>query len=339
MSSSPTFLKIKDTLARVGINGFFVGLVAVVLLAANFPTFGSEAGPFPWQTLIAFGNAFIFFFYGVKMHPQKLKAGLGNWRLHILIQTTTFLLFPLVIWATYLLMGSPDSELWLGVFFFAALPSTVSSSVVMVSIAGGNIPAAIFNASVSSIIGIFITPVWMELFMETDAVSFNLLPTFLKLFTQVLLPVIVGFLLHKRLGDWAMRNNLRLRKFDQGIILMIVFTSFSSSFEQRMFEGLSAQFLLLLALAMLVFFLAMAVGMYYSAKGLKFSIEDRITVLFCGSKKSLVHGAVMGNVLFPDPTVLGLILLPLMIYHTLQLVAGSILAQQFSRKILMAGKT
>jgi len=267
------------------------------------------------------------------MHPEKLKAGLGNWKLHLLIQSSTFLLFPLIIWAVFLLLGSPASELWIGVFFLAALPSTVSSSVVMVSIAGGNIPAAIFNASISSLVGIFITPVWMELFMETDAVAFDLLPTFLKLMTQVLLPVIIGFLLHKRLGDWAMRNNLRLRKFDQGIILMIVFTSFANSFEQRMFDGLSLQFFLLLAMSMLLFFLLLAMGMYYAAKGLKFTLEDRITVLFCGSKKSLVHGAVMGSVLFPDPTVMGLVLLPLMFYHTLQLFMGSILAQNFARKM------
>jgi solute carrier family 10 (sodium/bile acid cotransporter), member 7 len=136
------------------------------------------------------GISFIFFFYGVKLSPQKLKEGLSNWKLHLVVQSTTFLVFPLVVLLFYALFGDEANYLWLGTFYLAALPSTVSSSVVMVSIAGGNLPAAIFNASISSMVGIFITPLWMDLMLPETSVSFDLTDTFIKLSLQVLLPVI-----------------------------------------------------------------------------------------------------------------------------------------------------
>jgi sodium/bile acid cotransporter 7 len=121
-----------------------------------------------------------------------------------------------------------------------------------------------------------------------------------------------------------------LKKFDQLIILLIVFTAFSESFYQKMFEGQSLAELTLLSGSMLLLFLVMMGVMHLVSIYLGFSREERITVLFCGSKKSLVQGAVMGKVLFPDPVLLGVILLPLMVYHALQLIAGSAIAQRMA---------
>lgn len=319
---------IMNTLAKAGINGFFFLLIFSILLAWAFPAWGMEGSLVPLDDITYYGVAVIFFFYGVKLSPQSLKLGLSNWRLHLLIQATTFVLFPVLILLLYLFFGEEGSLWWLGVFYLAALPSTVSSSVVMVSIAGGNLPAAIFNASVSSIIGIFITPLWMQLFLNASGTSFDLTDTFMKLIIQVLFPVILGFSLHRLLASWATKYNQTLKKFDQLIILLIVFTAFAESFGQKMFAGQSAGELFLLGAAMLLLFFLMMGLMYWLCNLLGFIREDRITVLFCGSKKSLVQGAVMGRVLFPDPVVLGVILLPLMIYHTLQLMAGSAIAQK-----------
>lgn len=324
--------RIRETLKKVGFNTFFFLLVGMIFLAKAFPEWGTEESPLPLKSITGVGISFIFFFYGVKLSPQKLKEGLSNWKLHLVVQSTTFLVFPLVVLLFYAIWGHPDSYLWLGTFYLAALPSTVSSSVVMVSIAGGNLPAAIFNASISSMVGIFITPLWMDLMLPETAMSFDLTDTFIKLSLQVLFPVIIGLMLHSRLIKFVNKHQTALKNFDQGIILLIVFTAFAESFAENMFEGHSAGALIGLGALMLAFFFLMMGLMYLISGLLKFNRPDMITVIFCGSKKSLVQGAVMGRVMFPDPVVFGVILLPLMVYHALQLMAGSAIAQRLGEK-------
>lgn len=324
--------KLKDTLRRAGLNTFFFLLIGMIFLAKLFPDWGTADSPLPLKTITGAGISFIFFFYGVKLSPQKLWEGLANWKLHLVVQATTFLIFPLVVLVLYTFFGEEGSYLWLGTFYLAALPSTVSSSVVMVSIAGGNLPAAIFNASISSMVGIFITPVWMDILLPETSVSFDLTDTFIKLSLQVLFPVIIGLMLHHRLIGFVNKYQNTLKNFDQGIILLIVFTAFAESFAENMFSGHSTWQLLGLSVLMLAFFGLMLSLMYFISVGFRFSREDTITVMFCGSKKSLVQGAVMGRVMFPDPVVFGVILLPLMIYHALQLMAGSALAQGMGEK-------
>lgn len=323
-------MTLRNLLARAGINTFFFLLLASILLAYFFPEWGSNESVIPFDSLTYYGIASIFFFYGIKLSPRNIVEGIAKWRLHLLIQATTFLIFPLVVLLLVKVFGIEDSYLWVGIFYLAALPSTVSSSVVMVSIAGGNLPAAIFNASISSVIGIFITPLWMQLFLSALATGFNLEDVILKLIIQVLLPLVLGIILHRLLGAWAAKHKKSLNKFDQLIILMIVFTAFSESFAQEMFADWKFREFMLLAGAMLALFVFMLALMYRLSLVFGFSRAERITVLFCGSKKSLVQGAAMGKVLFPDPVVLGVILLPLMVYHALQLILGSALAQRLS---------
>lgn len=325
-------MTLKNTLANAGFNTFFFLLVLSIFLAYLFPQWGSDSSIIPFNEITYFGVSLIFFFYGVKLSPQSLIQGLSNWKLHLLIQSTTFLIFPGFILFLNYWFGAEGSLLWLGVFYLAALPSTVSSSVVMVSIAGGNLPAAIFNASVSSIIGIFITPLWMQMYLSASDTGFDLSSTFMQLILQILLPVILGIFLHRFLYGWAAAHNSNLKKFDQLIILLIVFTAFAESFAQKMFAGQGWGQLLVLSGAMLILFLMVMAIMYKVSLYFGFSRADRIAILFCGSKKSLVQGAVMGKVLFPDPVILGVILLPLMIYHALQLIAGSAIAQRMAMK-------
>lgn len=319
---------IKKNLAKAGINTFFFLLLLTILLAYLFPSWGESEGLITIDDLTYYGVSLIFFFYGVKISPATLKIGLSNWKLHALIQSTTFLVFPLIILFFYFFRGDNSSVFWLGTFYLAALPSTVSSSVVMVSIARGNLPAAIFNASISSIIGIFITPLWMDLFLSASEADFALMDTFVKLLKQVFFPVISGFMLHRYLGSWVQKRSKLLKNFDQTIILLIVFSAFAQSFGQKMFQGQGFSSILLLGFAMLLLFSLMLGIMYWIGNRLSFNREDRITVIFCGSKKSLVQGAVMGKILFPDPVIFGVVLLPLMLYHTLQLIFGSVLAEK-----------
>jgi solute carrier family 10 (sodium/bile acid cotransporter), member 7 len=201
----------------------------------------------------------------------------------------------------------------------------------MVSIAGGNIPAAIFNASISSLIGVFITPIWMSYVLASTNGNYDLTAVIGKLTIQVIVPVVLGLLLNQRLGWFATRYKSALRYSDQITILLIVYTAFCESFSRHSFEAISAGDLLWLAALMLSLFFLMAGLITGFSRLLDFNREDRITALFCGSKKSLIQGSVMANVLFPGSTA-GVALLPIMIYHALQLIVASIIAQAMARR-------
>lgn len=328
-----SFQSIRATAAKAGLDWFLLALIGMIGLAYLFPGPGMYEGTLSLHRVTAYGVSLIFFFYGLKLSPEKLKAGLTNWRLHITIHTATFILFPILVYGTRFLFTDTDNNiLWLGIFFLATLPSTVSSSVVMVSIAGGNIPAAIFNASISSLIGVFITPLWMGLVLSSSNGNYELGDVIMKLSLQVVLPVALGIILHKRLGSFAVKYGAKLRYFDQIIILLIIYTSFCHSFALDMFSGFSAADLFLMAAGMLGLFFTVYIIVGLVGKLLGFNREDNITAQFCGSKKSLVHGTVMSKVLFPDGIITGIILLPLMMYHALQLLVCSVIAQRLARE-------
>lgn len=321
---------------RAGLDSFVLALIGMICLAYIWPEGGTGEGPFSLSELTSYGVSLIFFFYGLRLNLKKLREGLSNWRMHLLVQFSTFVLFPLLVLALMTIFQQEESHLlWLGVFFLASLPSTVSSSVVMVSIAEGNIPAAIFNASISSIIGIFITPLWMGLVLSSTSAGFELGDIIGKLVLQVLLPVLAGIMLHGRLGNFAARYRQQLRYFDQLVILLIVYSSFSESFARNMFSDFSALDIFLLAAGMMGLFFLIYGLITLLCRFLGFNREDRITVVFCGSKKSLVHGTVMSKVLFGE-AIIGIVLLPIMLYHALQIAAASMIAQKEAKEKRMA---
>lgn len=325
--------RLQAALSRFGLDGFLFAIIAMVILAWFFPQLGTMQHPFSLEEVANYGVSGVFFFYGLKLNGEKLKKGLANWRMHLVIQVTTFIVFPLLALAVKPFFKTGGAEhLWLGIFFLAALPSTVSSSVVMVSIARGNIPAAIFNASISALIGVFVTPVWVGVFLSADTGTFDATDIVIKLMLQVLVPVILGILLNKRFGGLTEKYKNRLRQFDQLIILMIIYTSFCKSFTLHLFANMSFIEIILLAAGMLFLFLAILFFVKLVAKLLKFNRDDTITVMFCASKKSLVHGTVMAGILFAGSSLTGFILLPLMLYHALQIIAASLLAKRMAKE-------
>lgn len=322
-----TFLK------KIGLDNFIISLFAIVILAYFQPYWGTDASPLPLDFISSAGVSVIFFFYGLKLSPEKLKSGLRNIPLHFLIQGSTFILFPIIVWIGELLIKhSADDQIWVGIYFLAALPSTVSSSVVMVSMARGNIPAAIFNASISSLVGVFMTPIIMGLFLNATNAKLDLVQVIFDLILQVLLPVGAGILLYPYLGKVVAKFGNSLKLFDQSIILVIVYQSFCNAFDKGLYQQMSTLKLIEISAIMLALFLSLFIIISKISKLLNFSIEDRITAAFCGSKKSLVHGTVMSNVIFKGNPNVGIILLPLMIYHTLQLIAASIIAQKLGAR-------
>lgn len=325
-----------DFLKKFGLSPFIMALFSAIFLAWFAPEVGMSREPFSLGDAANWGVSVIFFFYGMRLSREKLLNGLRNVKLHVLVHFSTFVIFPLIVLAAMACFGGFDKNsqlyyVWIGVFFLATLPSTVSSSVVMVSIAGGNIPAAIFNASISSIIGVFLTPLWMGLFMDNIAGANGLADVITKLVFQVLVPVGVGFALNPRYGWFAERHKKILRFFDETTIVLIVYTSFCDSFFKKMFDGFPFSTLFVLSVAMILLFVFAMLLVLMICKALKFDREDTITAVFCGSKKSLVHGSVMSRVLFGASPMTGVILLPTMLYHAFQLIIVSIIAKQIKK--------
>lgn len=318
---------------KIRIDGFVLSIIAVIFLAWFFPQWGTRQSLIPIGAISTVGVSLIFFFYGLKLSPEKLKSGLRNWQLHLLVQLSTFVLFPLLVipWKP-LFYQSGLQTIWLAILFLAALPSTVSSSVVMVSIAKGNVPAAIFNASISGLIGIAITPLWMGLYVPATNARFDLGSIYTKLIVEILLPVMLGISLQRYGGKWAQRYGRQLALFDKSVILLIIFKSFAESFEAKIYSQVKPfHFVLIAAVVVGLFFLLYFLTGFF-ANRLKFSMEDRITAQFCGTKKSLVHGTVFSKILFAQSSVIGIILLPLMLFHAFQIFVISIYASRLARR-------
>ncbi|GGW42608.1 bile acid:sodium symporter family protein [Arenibacter certesii] len=318
---------------KMKIDKFVLSIIIVVGIAYFFPQWGSTQSDIPLDTISDIGISLIFFFYGLKLSPNKLKAGLKNWKLHVLVHASTFLLFPFLVLIFRPMLQTEEQELlWLAFFFLAALPSTVSSSVVMVSMAKGNVPAAIFNASISGIIGIVLTPIWMGLFVQDAQSDFDFTDIYISLILQIIIPVILGLLLQRFLGHFVQKYNGQLALFDKSIILLIIYKSFAGSFEENIFGSVSVLDLVIICFAVLVLFLAAYFLTGFVAKRLGFNREDQITAQFCGTKKSLVHGTVFSKIIFGHMATMGIILLPLMIYHAFQILVLSVVAKHIANR-------
>ncbi len=302
----------------------------MIILAYFFPKFGSEPVLSQWAS---YGVSLIFFFYGLKLKPRELIKGLKKWKIHTLIQISTFLLFPLVILAIRpLFKGDENYLLWLSLFFMGSLPSAISSAVVMVSMAKGNVVASIFNATFSALLGVILTPLWMGFIVSETSFDIDFYQVFQNLFLSVILPLILGLVLQRKIRKWTVRNTNFLRIYDQAIILLIIFTSFAKSFEKHIFADYTIVYILLLWLGLIILFCSFFTLLWLISGFLGMKLPDRITVAFNGSTKSLIHGSVMSKIIFSNAPFLGILLLPIMLYHSTQLIILGIMSTRFSKK-------
>lgn len=314
-------------------NLFLFLLAFMVLMAKLIPFQESYSRYFNLSAFIDWGIAGIFLLYGLKLDLKEVVKDIANWKLHVLIQSGTFILFPLLVLLFYpLVKDSGYVSIWLSVFFLACLPSTVSSSVVMVSIAKGNVTSAIFNASVSGLIGIVMTPLLMSFFLVPAEGSGHQGEIIQQLLIKVLLPIILGILLNPFLKKWVTRFSSAIAEFDRLIILLIVYESFSAAFTENIFASVPALVFLILAFSVVFLFFTVYHILGFTARKMNFNAEDRITATFCGSKKSLVHGSLFLLVLgIPDDQKV-LFLLPVMVYHSFQLFYVSWLANKIAKR-------
>jgi sodium/bile acid cotransporter 7 len=305
---------------------FTLALIATVCLASLFPVDGTAAHAFAVATQIAV--AALFFLHGVNLSPEAMKEGLSHWRLHGLVFLATYVLFPALGLLAQLLPDSVLSRpLAMGVLYLCCLPSTVQSSIAFTSMARGNVPAAICSASMSNVIGVVLTPLLVSLLLSAKGgVSVGQIE---GIVLQILVPFAVGQLLHGRLGAWSARNKKTLYIFDRGSILMVVYGAFSEAVVRGLWHQMPP---VSLAVMVLINFALLGLVLLATAKLgdlAGFDKADRITLIFCGSKKSLASGVPMANILFPA-AIVGPVVLPIMLFHQIQLMACAVLARRFA---------
>ncbi|GAA3388606.1 bile acid:sodium symporter family protein [Streptomyces roseoviridis] len=317
------------------VDPYILALLATVGIAALLPASGTAA-------TVANGTstgavALLFFLYGARLSTREAWEGLRHWRLHATVLACTFLLFPLLGLAGRGLVPavlSPD--LYNGFLFLCLVPSTIQSSIAFTSIARGNVPAAICAGSFSSLAGILLTPLLAALLLGNGAGGLSA-DSLVKIVLQLLVPFLAGQLLRRWIGGFVARHKKVLGLVDRGSILLVVYTAFSAGMTQGVWHLVTPARLGLLLVAEAVLLAVMLALTWYGARRLGFGREDRIAIQFAGSKKSLAAGLPMASVLFGAHASLAV--LPLMLFHQMQLVVCALIARRRSRDPEAAGET
>ncbi|GGC63973.1 bile acid:sodium symporter [Hoyosella rhizosphaerae] len=324
-------------LSRYGIDGFILAIFGAVLVASVFPATGVGETAITWATRI--GIALLFFLYGTRIAPSQAIKGLAHWRLHLVVLSATFILFPVLGVMLGLL---PDRvlghELYIGLLFLCLLPSTVQSSIAFTSIARGNVAGAIVSASASNLIGVFLTPLLVIMLMNTTGHAQVDPSAILNIVLQILLPFIAGQIARQWLIVFLSEHAQGTRFVDRASIVLVVYAAFSESMREGIWEIVGPQEVISLIFISSVLLAVVLIVTALVGRLLNFSVDDRIVIVFCGSKKSLASGLPMATVLFSGASV-GMIVLPIMIFHQIQLVVCAILAARIGHARDTGGKT
>jgi len=308
---------------------YILALLGVVALASLLPARGAAGEALGPATKAVV--ALLFFLHGAKLSRQAVIAGLGHWRLHLAVLAVSFGLFPLLGLAMGQLPESLlPSPLAMGMLFLCCLPSTVQSSIAFTALARGNVAAAVCAASASNLLGMAATPllVGLTLHVQGDGPG---LGAAVDIVVQLLLPFLAGQLIRPWLAPLLERRQRLVGLVDRGAILLVVYAAFSRAVLDGVWSRVSAVELALTAVLCLLLLATVLAFTLWLGRRLGFALEDRIVLVFCGSKKSLVTGAPMAAILFA-PAVAGMMIVPLMIYHQLQLLACAWLAQRWAAR-------
>jgi len=316
-------------LARFKIDPYILALISTVAVASLIPARGEIAVGFGWTTKVAI--ALLFFLHGAKLSREAVIAGVSHWRLHLTVLLATFALFPILgLIAVRLPPQVLTPTLATGVLFLCCLPSTVQSSIAFTSIARGNIAAAVCAASASNLFGILLTPILVALLMGVKGAG-GLWGQVEAVVVQLLLPFVAGQIARRWIGPWIEANKRILGFVDRGSILLVVYTAFSEAVVQGIWHKVTAFELVKLLGVCGVLLAIVLAATAYGARAMGFAKADEITIAFCGSKKSLASGVPMAGILFLPATV-GLLILPLMLFHQIQLMACAFIAQKYAAR-------
>jgi sodium/bile acid cotransporter 7 len=306
---------------------YTIAIFGMVVLASFLPISAEPAHAFSIGTQAAV--TLLFFLHGARLSRGVVLAGLIQWRLHLFVLATTFVIFPILGLIVIALPSLATSALGIGILFLCVLPSTVQSSIAFTSIAGGNVPAAICSASASNILGMFLTPLLVGLLFHTKGNIGIPLDAVESILLQLLAPFVLGQLVQPLIGRWLGRHKVLTQIVDRGSILMVVYGAFSEATISSLWHSLSIGDLTAIVAIDIVLLAVVLCFTYFVSGWLKFNREDRIAITFCGSKKSLASGAPMASVIFAGQNV-GLIVLPLMLFHQIQLMACAVLARRLA---------
>jgi sodium/bile acid cotransporter 7 len=310
-------------------------MVAAVGFGFLLPGPGSRNGVLHPELLSNIGIAVILFLQGLSLPWEKVKVGLNNWRLHVIIQSFTFIVFPIVglglhVFAPYVWPSEPASVRD-GFLYLCVFPSTISTSVVLTSVAKGNTAGALFNAVVSNIAGVIITPVLVHLLMQASGHSSPFGPLLLKISLLTLLPFGIGMLLHPHLQAWVYAHKAWVNRISHTIVLFIVYTAFCDSVENHIWTLYGASLTLKIFALVVILFTGMSLLIYAVGRWADLNREDGITSYFCSVKKTLAMGIPLAVLIFGERPDLSLILLPTMFYHPLQLFVNGLLANKWAK--------
>ncbi|GAA4217210.1 bile acid:sodium symporter [Sphingomonas endophytica] len=308
---------------------FLLLLIATVALAAVLPARGQAAVWVEHGTTVAV--ALLFLLYGARLAPQAIWAGLAQWRLQLLVFASTFLLFPLiglgVAAATHAWLPAPIVT---GLLYLCLLPSTVQSSIAFTSIARGNVPAALCSASLSNLVGVVITPLLVAQLLATASGGLSL-DALRDIALQILLPFVVGQAIRPWAQGWLLAHPLLTKVVDRGSVLVVVYAAFGAGVVAGLWHHVSPLTLVAIVLVSLVILAIVIAAMTLASRASGFTVPDEIATVFCGSKKSMASGIPMAAILFPSHSV-GLVVLPLMIFHQVQLFVCAWLARRYAER-------
>jgi sodium/bile acid cotransporter 7 len=303
---------------------FTVLIVAFAIAATLSPARGATASVL--ESSAGFAIAALFFLHGARLSRHAIWAGLGHWRFHLAALALTFVAFPVfgvLIQAT----GAGTSAVATGLVYLCLLPSTVQSSIAYTALAKGNVPAAVCSASLSNVIGVFITPILVALLLGSQGANATS-AGIQAVATQILVPFVLGNLARPLLAKTVDAQKLLLSWFDRAVILLIVYRAFSAAIVSGVWSTLSGLDFAILVVVVALLLAAAIIAALTTAKVLRFGPADTAALVFCGMQKSLASGAPMASILFP-PAAVGAILLPVMLYHQAQLLLGAVLARRF----------
>ena len=304
-------------------------IILAVIIAIIAPARGNFADIFGQLTNVAI--ALLFFLYGARLSTQEALNGLKHWRLHLTILAFTFVVYPLIGIALRPLTAVISHDMYLGILFLTLVPSTVQSSVAFTSIAKGNVAGAIVSASASNLVGVIITPLLVMLLMGTGGGVHIDTSVFGEIALLLLAPFVLGQLTRRWVGKVAQSKATKV--VDRGSIAMVVYSAFSKGVVDGIWSSISLwdlAFLVVFAAAFVAFMLWLTSK---ASQKMRFNRADTIAIEFCGSKKSLATGLPMASVIFASGGAsLGLLILPLMIYHQVQLMMCSWLAARYAQR-------
>jgi solute carrier family 10 (sodium/bile acid cotransporter), member 7 len=311
-------------------DNFTLSLIGTLVVASVLPCRGAAAATVDDLTNVAI--ALLFFLHGAKLSREAVIAAASHWRLHVLVLLITFVVFPLFGLAFKpLLSPLVTPTLYAGILFLCTLPSTVQSSIAFTAMAKGNVPAAVCSASASSIIGIFVTPLVGSLVLSSHVGLGSGWRTVGEIVLQLFVPFVCGQLLRPLIGGWIQRNESIVSGIDQGSILLIVYSAFSEAVGEGLWRQVPPSALAGLLVADGVLLAAALITTALVSKWLGFERADRVTIVFCGSKKSLSQGITIAKVIFASHAV-GAAILPVMIFHQIQLMVCAALAQRWGHR-------